>query len=110
MDETWWVRKFFESPQFLTLVDVSGKWSFVAVILGLAFHYWNVFQLQNIPIPHFVDILWGYLIFNGLVATTIKFLENRNRSSKKVCPKCGNLLEIDLNFRCPECGTVRFEK
>lgn len=107
-----WLLEFLgRSPSFLKLVDISGKWSFVVVIFALAFNHWNVFSLHNIPFPYLIDALWGYLIFNGLVATSFKFLESRGRLALgKFCPQCGAPLEADFNYRCPKCGVIKFEK
>jgi hypothetical protein len=95
---------------FSKYTDYGGKGTFLIVILGLAAHHWNVIQLQNVPFPYFVDGLWVYLIVNLSVVMSVSIFEHRRRESGKYCPKCNAQLEVDLNYICPNCGKVRFEK
>jgi|LGVF01.2.fsa_nt_gb hypothetical protein len=100
-----------EKLLFVQLVTKSGKYSFVAVIFALAFQYWGVVQLQNIPVPKLVDILYIYLLLNGLAATPFIYLERKNQVVPgKFCPDCDTPLEASIKYKCPKCGIIKFEK
>jgi len=100
-----------EKLPFLQLLSKSGTYSFVIVIFALALQYWGVIPLEQIPIPHLIDILYGYLMVNGMAATPFIYLERKSRVAPgKFCPNCNSQLEASVNYKCPNCGEIKFEK
>jgi hypothetical protein len=98
-------------PSFLQLLEKSGKYSLVIVIFALAFQYWGVIQLEKIPIPHLVDILYVYLILSGSSATPFIYLERKKKVVPgKFCPACGSPLEMYPTYKCPKCGKLEYKK
>lgn len=86
----------------------TGKYILVLVILAVALNYWEVLSLDKIPIPHFVDILYGYMLIHGLAIGTYSYLGTRVRAIK-MCPQCDTLLEIAASYICPNCGKLEFK-
>ncbi len=96
---------------FKTVVARFGKGTFLVVVLAVTFSHWGIINISGVPIPHFVDILYAYLLFNGIAVTPFVYLERRAKAqARKTCPSCGAQLEENLNFTCPTCGRIRFEK
>ncbi len=93
------------------IVSRFGKGTFVVILFVVAFNHWGIVNLSGIPMPHLIDILYGYLLLNGAAATPFIYLERRARvRAGKNCPRCGELLEEITNFTCPKCGQIRFDK
>jgi hypothetical protein len=102
-----------EEKLLLQLLSKSGTYSFVIVIFALALQYWGVIPLELIPIPHLLDILYGYLMVNGMAATPFIYLERKSRVALgKFCPKCNRQLEVSVTYKykCPKHGVIKFEK
>ena len=96
---------------FQAIVSRFGKGTFVVILFVVAFHHWGIVNLSGIPIPYWIDILYGYLLLNGAAATPFIYMERRARVRVgKNCPQCGELLEEITNFTCPKCGQIRFDK
>ncbi len=96
---------------FQAIVSKFGKATFVVILFVIAFHHWGILNLSGIPIPYLTDILYGYLLLNGAVATPFIYMERRARVRvAKNCPRCGEPLEVITNFSCPKCGQIRFDK
>ena len=78
-------------------------------IVGVAFNYWGVFNLDKIPLPHFVDILYGYVILNGLAGSLFFFGKKKEQVTTEICPKCKASLQADIHFICPNCGKLEYK-
>ena len=100
-----------KSLNFKDIVARTGKWTLLVVIVLIALNYWNVINLSGIPIPRFESYLYVYLLLNGVAASPYIIWERRARvRSAKICPQCDKLLESTPVYKCPECGTIQFEK
>lgn len=96
---------------FQAIVSRFGKGTFFITLFLVAFNHWGLVNLSGVPIPHFVDIMYGYLLLNGAAATPFFYLERRARArAGKNCPRCGSILQETANYTCPACGQIRFEK
>jgi predicted RNA-binding Zn-ribbon protein involved in translation (DUF1610 family) len=100
------ILQYINKPSSLALVVVIG-------LLGL--QHWNAIQLNNIPFSlagfTLVDILYVYLVLNGVAAATIIYGERRTATAvQRLCPRCGKPLEIHPHFKCPKCGDISFDK
>jgi hypothetical protein len=62
---------------------------------------------NNLPVPHFVGILW--MIFGVfLIIYGIKMILNREKTPTEylICPACQNVVEVRQtpDKKCPKCG------
>lgn len=88
----------------------AGKYALFVAILAVVLNYWGIIALDGIPIPHFVDVLYGYVLLNSLVAGPFIFLERRGRQKVGLlCPKCKEPLEEIIDYACPKCGKLEFK-
>jgi len=85
----------------------GGAATILFVILGLFLDFYNVFNLNQIPIPNFRLFLWFYLLVNAGIATPFHYLKERGSAT---CPKCGKALKVDSQFTCLDCGKITFKK
>ncbi|ADN36469.1 hypothetical protein Mpet_1716 [Methanolacinia petrolearia DSM 11571] len=87
----------------------SLKWAegaFIIVIVLLTFNYWNVFLLENCPFPHFVSILYVYLILNGIFLYRRYTINVKSSvASGKTCAFCGSPLLINT-YICSKCDAI----
>ena len=92
---------------FQAIVSRFGKGAFVIALFAVALHHWEILNVNGIPI----NILYGYLLLNGTAATPFVYLERRARvRAGKNCPQCDGILEEIINYKCPTCGRIRFDK
>ena len=95
----------------IPLLNKLGPGATTVVGVGLALNYWGVIQLLNIPIPHFVDGLYGYLAINAAAIWPFTHFRARQRPAVgKNCPRCSGPLKIDENYSCSNCGTIEFRQ
>lgn len=95
---------------YFQVLSKTGGLSVVIVVFLLAFNYWNAINLKAIwqLLP---DILFLYLMLNATAIVPFVYLEKRTKATiGKFCPICGNPLEKFLNYKCPKCGKIKFEK
>lgn len=95
------------SDSFMQNMKKGGAVAILTVIIILFFNYYNVFKLNNIPIPYFETILWGYLFINAGLATPFHYFKER---SLVKCPKCGSQLKVNPSYSCDNCGSLKFER
>jgi hypothetical protein len=89
----------------------SGEYTLIVAIVAIALSHWGVFVLDKIPIPHFVDILYGYIVLNSFFAGPFIYLERKAaRVSEIMCPKCRGKLEAITNYNCPNCGRLEYQQ
>ena len=87
---------------FQQLVARFGKYTFVVALLVVALNFWKVVDLSNVPIA--LNVLYGYLLVNGIVATPFIYLERRlRRQPGWKCPACGNTM-VTSQLVCTSCG------
>jgi len=90
---------------FLTLLKKTGEYTFVFVIFLLAAQYWHVIQLQNIPIPYVVDLLYIYLLINATGLAYIIYQKKKSYASVvKYCHYCNAPLGDYIQYKCTKCG------
>lgn len=93
---------------FTRLLLKAGKWTLVIVIIAVVLNHWEILK---IPIPHLVNVLYAYILLNGLAAGPYIYLEKRATVvASKVCPQCGVMLESSMTYNCPNCGKLEFKK
>lgn len=89
-----------------------GKWTLIGVITLLAGRHWGLVDLDHLTLAglSFVDLLYMYLLLNGLSATPFLYLEARARMRKGTCcPQCGRILRF-TGYECPKCGEIQYVK
>ena len=91
------------TPRFLRFVNQAGAAMIFLVAFGLFFNYYDVFPLDNIPIPGLTVGLWIYLIINAGIATPFHYLKKKSNEAG-FCPKCGKPLRMTPRFSCDNCG------
>ena len=96
------------TPRFLRFVNQAGAAMIFLVAFSLFFNYYDVFSLDNIPIPGLTVGLWIYLIINAGIATPFHYLKKKSNEAG-FCPKCGRPLEITPKFHCEKCGDLEFK-
>lgn len=100
------VKKIFGRP-FVR----AGKYALICAVLAVAVHHWGVVQLDNVPLPHFVDFLYVYIVVNASAATPFIYWERKSRvTPEKLCPQCGKALESYPCYKCPDCGKIKFKR
>ena len=87
----------------------TGNYTLIGVVFSIILDHWDVFQLDKIPIPHFVDFMYISIGINVSAFSVFLYLEKRSRVAA-ICPECGNELEIVKNFKCSDCGVLKFNK
>ena len=97
----------FFTPKLLHYMNKGGAAMIFLVAFGLFFNYYDVINLDNIPIPHLTVGLWAYLLINAGIATPFHYLKNKT-DENSVCPNCGEPLEINPRFYCKNCGELKF--
>ncbi|MCL0088704.1 hypothetical protein M1N87_02710, partial [Dehalococcoidia bacterium] len=76
-----------------------------------ALQHWNVVHLDGVPIPHFIDILYGYLLVNITMAAPFIYLERRAQvAAEALCPACKQPLQMCATYTCSDCGKIEFKK
>lgn len=96
---------------FRQLALKTGKYTLFLAILAVALHFWDVLALDKIPIPHFVDGLYLYILVNGLATGPFIYLEKRARVAFEIiCPQCKGPLEVITNYNCPNCGRLEYKQ
>lgn len=99
------------TPHFYKIATKIGKWMIVIVSLSLALHHWGVVNLEKIPIPSLVNILYIYLVINAAAASPFIYIEKKPRmGQQKLCPKCAEPLEEIVEYKCSNCGKLRFNE
>jgi len=93
----------------LDFISRAGKWSFFIAIIVVASEHWGILNVSHLPAT-LIDALYVFILINGLALSPFLYLEKRARSTKKSCPKCGEPLEQLVEYRCPQCGRLHFEK
>lgn len=89
----------------------TGKYSLFLAILAVALNYWGVLALDKIPIPHFIDILYAYVLANGSAASLFLFLERKAQLALgAACPQCKGPLEAITSYNCPNCERLEYKK
>lgn len=92
------------------LIKKTGKYSCIISIFAVAFQYWGVINLENIH-PQIIDVLYVFIIANGLSVTPYIYREERAKISlSKLCPHCNTPLEKLPKYKCPKCGLLEFKK
>ena len=87
---------------FQQLVTRFGKYTFIVVLFVVALNFWEVVDLNNVPIA--LNVLYGYLLINGIVATPFIYLERRLKQQPGwKCPACGSTM-VTSQLACTSCG------
>lgn len=98
------------SSFFTNLLNKTGKYSTVIAIFAVSLQYWNVLHLENIN-PFLINFLYLYIIASGIFATPFIYFEKRPKILQmKTCPQCNTTLEMSVNYNCPKCGKLVYEK
>lgn len=95
---------------FGQLFRKTGEYSLIVALLAVAADHYDVVQLSNVP--HFVNLLWLYVLVNGIAAARFMYVRRRKGGlgPKAVCPQCKSVLQQDVSFTCPQCGKLEFKK
>lgn len=102
---------FDKAGKYAAIRDKAGTYSVIVAVGLVALHHWNVMQLDNIPLPHFVDALYAYILVNAGFAAPFIYRERKARIAiGKKCLQCGRDLEETINYSCPDCGEIKYEK
>lgn len=96
------------TPKLIRYVRKGGAAAIFLVAFGLFFNYYDVINLDNIPIPYLIVGLWIYLIINAGIATPFHYLKEKS-GQNAFCPQCGKPLKITPKFSCDNCG-MEFKK
>ncbi|GEM_PF-5732792 len=95
------------SPIFIDRVLKGGGHTFIFVIFLVVFNHWGIFRLNS----SFVDFLHFYLLINGTIGATLIYRRQQARKSNgKKCPQCEEMLESLIEYKCPACGKITFQK
>lgn len=93
------------------LSERAGDWALFWAVVLVAFHHWGVLELDKIPIPHVVDIFYGYILLNVMALATATYRERRARPVPQAfCPQCRQPLQALPKFKCPQCGLLEFKR
>lgn len=96
------------TPKLIRYVNRGGAAAIFAVAFGLFFNYYNVINLDNIPIPGLTVFLWVYLIINAGIATPLHYIRQKSQDAP-LCPNCGKPLKMTPKFHCDSCGELEFK-
>lgn len=88
----------------------GSRYAFALVSIAVAFNFWGVFDFSKLPIPHFVDWLYGYLVLNVVLGGVSVYSHKPRPIPAIACPQCGNPLEATQSYECPSCGKLEFRK
>ena len=93
----------FVTPKLIRYMNKGGAAAIFIVAFGLFLDYFQVINLDNIPIPGLTVGLWIYLLINAGIATPFHYLREKSQEAG-LCPKCGKPLRMTPNFSCDNCG------
>ena len=96
------------TPKIWRYINKAGATTILIVAFGLFLNYFEVINLDNIPIPYLTVGLWIYLLINAGVATPFHYLKEKSQEASH-CPKCGKVLKKTPNFTCENCGKIEFK-
>ena len=96
------------TPIIYKYIRKGGAVTIFLVASGLFLNYFNVINLDNIPIPGLTVFLWLYLLFNVTVATPLHYIREKSKETSP-CPKCGKPLKMETKFYCDSCGELEFK-
>lgn len=97
------------TPNLIKYTKKGGAATILAVAFGLFFNYFDVINLDNIPIPGLTVILWLYLLFNVVIATPLHYIKEKSGETSP-CPQCGKPLKMESKFYCEDCGELEFKE
>lgn len=85
-------------------------WTFLLIFSAFIIVLYHVFGFSTIP----QCLLFGSAVFLFINATSFSVLNIIKffvvRKTNTFCPKCGEFLEVEVGFHCPNCGKLKFEK
>lgn len=84
-----------------------GGGSTAVVMIGVALNHWGALDLTKLPIPHFLDALYFWLILNAGGAWALARRRGRVAVGKH-CPQCEAPLTVKENYTCAQCGDISF--
>jgi len=97
----------FITYSILKYMKKGGALAILIAIVLLFLDFYNVINLNNIPIPNFELVLWLYLVLNAGVAAPFSYIKEKGNPK---CPRCSSTLKIEPSFYCENCGKIEFKK
>jgi len=97
------------TPKLIRYVSKGGAAAIFAVAFGLFLNYFQVINLDNIPLPGLTVFLWFYLLINAGIATPLHYIRQKSQEVP-LCPNCRRPLKMEPKFYCEDCGELEFKE
>ena len=96
------------TPKILKYINKGGAATIFIVAFGLFLNYFQVINLDNIPLPGLTVFLWFYLLINAGIATPLHYIRQKSQEVP-LCPNCRRPLKMTPKFYCDSCGELEFK-
>jgi len=99
------IASFF-TPKIERFMNNSALLVLFCVTIVICLKYANIIVFGKLS-PYLDFGLWIYIFINLSSVSIGNLIKKRNNP---LCPQCGKKLEMINNYRCIECGDLKFNK